>query len=141
MSLVKVMVHSVWCTRNRQPLLNDWVRPAVLDHIRQHANLKDIYLDVINGHTDHVHALIGLNATMSISKVMQLIKGESAFWINRENLISHKFEWANEYFAVSVSPSEVDQVREYINDQESHHQKESFEDEWTKFVNGHKLPS
>ena len=54
---------------------------------------------------------------------MQLIKGESSFWINRNEFIKNKFEWADEYFAVSISESHVNKVREYIKNQEEHHRK------------------
>ncbi|WP_250645399.1 transposase [Chryseolinea soli] len=67
---------------------------------------------------------------MSVAKVMQLIKGESSFWINRERLFTHAFEWAVEYFAISVSPSSLERVRFYIRNQEHHHKKISFKDEY-----------
>jgi len=106
----------------------------VLDHIRRNARRNDIYIDIINGYVDHLHALIGLNTSLSISKVMQLLKGESAFWINREKLLQDRFEWANEYFVVSVGPSEVNRVRAYIHNQQVHHRNVSFDREWAKFA-------
>ncbi len=77
---------------------------------------------------------MGLNADMSIAKVMQLIKGESAFWINKQPLTKRKFEWADEYFAVSVSESMLDKVRLYIDTQEEHHQKKTFQQEYEAFI-------
>jgi REP element-mobilizing transposase RayT len=62
-----------------------------------------------------------MNTTLSISKMMQLLKGESAFWINREKLLLDRFEWANEYFIASVGPSEVSRIRAYIHNQQVHH--------------------
>jgi REP element-mobilizing transposase RayT len=128
------MVHAVWCTKYRRPFLNDQILPAVLDHIRINARRNGIHVDIINGHVDHVHALIGLNTTLSISKVIQLLKGESAFWINRQNLLSDRFEWANEYFVVSIAPSEIYRVRAYILNQQIHHSTISFDREWAKFA-------
>ena len=75
-----------------------------------------------------------LNTDMSISKVMQLVKGESAFWINKEKLTKTKFEWADEYFAVSVSEDKLDTVRNYIINQEEHHKKITFLDEYNSFL-------
>ncbi|MEK6729817.1 MAG: transposase, partial [Planctomycetota bacterium] len=63
-----------------------------------------------------------------------LIKGESAFWINKHKIIRGKFEWADEYFAVSVSESVLDKVRTYINTQDEHHQKVSFAQEYEEFI-------
>ena len=73
---------------------------------------------------------------------MHLIKGESAFWINKQKIIRGKFEWADEYFAVSVSESVLDKVRTYINTQDEHHQKVSFAQEYEIFIKkySHALP-
>ena len=70
---------------------------------------------------------------------MQLIKGESAFWINRQNefissFAGKKFEWQDEYFAVSVSESIIDKVRNYIKNQEEHHSEKTFQQEYDEFI-------
>ena len=130
MSYVSVMLHLVWCTKDRLPLLTASVKPTILNHILENAKTKGIFIDTMEGHLDHIHALIGLNAEMSVSKVMQLIKGESSFWVNSERLFAHAFEWAVDYFAISVSPSSLERVRNYIRNQEHHHKKLSFKDEY-----------
>jgi REP element-mobilizing transposase RayT len=79
MSFVKIMVHAVWGTKSRQPYLQKEIRSSLIEHIKANAKLKEIYIDRINGYTDHLHCLMALNADMSISKAMNLIKGESAF--------------------------------------------------------------
>ena len=65
---------------------------------------------------------------------MQLIKGESAFWFNKQEFITHKFSWQEEYFAVSVSESALHKVREYIKNQEAHHGKKTFKDEYDELI-------
>lgn len=65
---------------------------------------------------------------------MQLIKGESSFWINKQGLTQDKFEWQDDYFAVSVSESVIDKVREYIKNQEIHHSKKTFQQEYDEFI-------
>jgi len=60
---------------------------------------------------------------------MQLIKGESSFWINKNKLTQSKFEWQDEYFAVAVSESMLENVRNYIRNQEDHHKKKTFNQE------------
>jgi REP element-mobilizing transposase RayT len=65
---------------------------------------------------------------------MQLIKGESSFWINKNELTKEKFEWQDEYFAVSVSESMIDKVREYIKKQEEHHSTKTFQEEYDEFI-------
>jgi len=66
--------------------------------MRSNAQEKQIHVDFINGYVDHVHLLISLNADQTIAKTVQLIKGESSFWINKNNLCSEKFEWQGDYF-------------------------------------------
>lgn len=73
--------------------------------------------------------MVSLGDNQTLRQVMQLIKGESSFWINKQNLITEKFEWQDEYYAVSVSESLVDKVREYIKNQESHHSRKTWEEE------------
>jgi REP element-mobilizing transposase RayT len=78
--------------------------------------------------------LVSLGAEQTRSKVMQLIKGESAFWFNKENINSEKFQWQEEYFAVSVSLSQLNRVRNYIKNQEEHHKSKTFQDEYIEFI-------
>ena len=135
MSFIKVYIHFVWSTKNRVPFLaTKEVRQKVWTHIKENAKEKGIYIDFINGYTDHCHCLISLGVDQSIQKVMQLIKGESAFWINKEKIIVEKFQWQSEYFAVSVSESMIDKVRNYIKNQEIHHSKKSFQEEYKEFI-------
>lgn len=69
-----------------------------------------------------------------MQKIMQLIKGESSFWINKNQLTKEKFEWQDEYFAVSVSESQLYRVRNYIKNQEQHHRKKTFQEEYDEFI-------
>jgi REP element-mobilizing transposase RayT len=139
MAYVRIWVHAVWGTKSRYPYLTKEVKAKVISHIKENAKNKNIYIDTINGHTEHLHALISLTADMSISKALQLIKGESAFWINNGRITNEKFEWADEYFAVSVSESALDKVRAYINNQEDHHAKVTFIQEYDKFISAYKF--
>jgi len=134
MPFVKVWVHFVWSTKNREPFLTDEIRADVFGHIRENARTKQIHLDFINGYTDHVHCLISLGTDQTLEKLMQLIKGESSFWINKNRLCKTKFEWQDEYFAVGVCESTLENARKYIANQESHHRTKSFDDEFEDFL-------
>ena len=134
MPFLKVWLHIVWSTKNRQPLLNKHIRPKVFSHLRENAIKKGIYVSFLNGHIDHVHCLISLGKDQTIAKIVQLLKGESSFWINQEKLINEYFEWQDEYFAVSVSESGVNRVREYIKNQEEHHKHKTFQQEYDEFI-------
>jgi putative transposase len=135
MAYIKIWVHLVWTTKNREPLLTTGIRKQVFDHIRKNAIDKNIYLDFINGYAEHVHCLISLGSGQTIEKIAMLLKGESSYWINKNKLIREKFEWQDEYFAVSVSESVVSRVRDYIKNQEEHHRKKSFQEEYDEFMN------
>ena len=118
MPFIKVYIHFVWSTKNRFPYLDSAeLRQKVWNHIRENAKEKGIYIDFINGFSDHCHCLISLGVEQNIKNIIQLIKGESSFWINKNQLTKLKFEWQDEYFAVSVSESVVYKVRDYIKNQ------------------------
>lgn len=134
MSFVKVIIHAVWGTKSHYPFLTNEIKPKVIDHLRQNAISKQIFIDRLNGHTDHLHCLFALNADISIAKTVHFLKGESAYWINKEKLFQSKFEWADEYFAISVSESRLDKVRAYIDDQEAQHKKTAFLQECETFI-------
>lgn len=129
MAFVKIWIHAVWTTKDRKEFLIKEVRQKLFDHIREYAKEKDIYIDFINGYINHVHCLISLNPNQNLSEVINLIKGESSHWINKNQLTEEKFAWQNKYYAASVSESHVDRVREYIKNQEAHHQKQTLQEE------------
>jgi len=135
MSWVQIWVHIVFTTKNRKPYLQTpEVRQKVFNHIKANAKEKGIWLDCINGYKEHVHCLISLGKDQSLSKVTQLIKGESSYWINSQELTDQKFRWQDDYWAVSVSKSHVESVRKYIFNQERHHKEVPFREEVDEFI-------
>jgi REP element-mobilizing transposase RayT len=130
-----LFIHLVWTTKDRAAYLTLDVRNKIINHILDNAKRKDIYILAIGGFTEHIHALVSLGSTQSVSSVMHLIKGESSYWINKSKLITCPFEWADDYFSVSVSPAIVDKVTHYICNQETHHKKKTFMDEYKEFLN------
>ena len=135
MPFIKIYIHLVFSTKDRIRFLKTSdVRIKVWKHIKDYATEKGIFLDMVNGYSDHCHCLISLGSNQNIEKIVQLLKGESSYWINKNQLIKDKFAWQDEYFAVSVSESMVDSVRNYIKNQEKHHLKKSFTDEYQEFI-------
>ncbi len=130
MPYLRVWLHIVWGTKNRYPYLTESIRPKVFTHFKEYADQKGINLLEVNGHVDHVHCLVSLNSDQNIATIVNLLKGESSFWINRQRLTKAKFGWADDYFAASVSHSALDVVRAYIQNQENHHSKKSFREEY-----------
>lgn len=126
---VNLHYHVVWSTTDRRPsIAPEW-------RGRLHAWLGGSIRDqegvpvAIGGVADHVHALIGLKATHRLSDVMRMIKSESSEWVHRE-ASQPAFAWQEGYGAFTVSPQNLDNVRHYILNQEDHHQKSTFQEEY-----------
>jgi len=95
---------------------------------------KEIWLDCVNGYHDHIHCLVSLGTTQTLSDVARLIKGESSFCINNEKLTKVKFKWQDDFWAVGVSESHVAEVRKYILSQEEKHSHVTFSEEIDVFM-------
>ncbi len=93
----------------------------------------------IGGVEDHVHLLLSLPATMPVAKAMQLVKGGSSKWIHETFPDQRAFAWQEKYGAFSVSASQVNTVRRYIENQETHHRKLSFQDEFVALLEKHEV--
>ena len=134
MPYIKIWIHLIWATKNRQPFLERSLLLKVMSHIHDNAKEKGIHLDFINGQKDHMHTLISLKSDQTVAQVAHLLKGESSHWINKNKLTTNHFGWQEEYIAVSVSYSSLNKVREYIKNQEEHHRKKLFSEEWDLFI-------
>lgn len=130
MSWTRIWVHMVFSTKEREPFLSPKeTRDLIINHIKYNAKEKEIWLEEINGYLDHLHCLIFLGRDQSISKIAQLIKGESSNWINKNQVTKNKFTWQDDYWAVSVSESHLANVKKYICEQEEHHNLKKFTEE------------
>ena len=133
MPLVKVWIHAVWSTKNREKFLTQKVRQKLFHHIFENGLAKDIYVVAVNGFDDHVHCLFQLKNNQSIGQIMNLLKGESSHWFNKNQLTEQWLYWQNGYYAVSIGESTVSTVKKYILNQEKHHTKNSFDSEIDTF--------
>ena len=135
MPFIKVYIHFVWNTKNRVPYLHTKeIRKQMWRHIKENSIKKEIFIDFVNGYSDHCHCLVSLGVNQTLQDIMKLIKGESSYWANKNNLTKEKFEWQDEYFAVSVSESMIETVRNYIRNQEEHHSKKTYQNEYDEFI-------
>lgn len=135
MPFISVWIHYVWSTKIRKPILADPFRNQLFNHIKENAREKKIHLDKVNGYVEHVHCLVSLGSDQTIRQIAQLIKGESSYWFNNKSgFKAEKLEWQDEYFAVSVSPSGLNAVRNYIDNQVVHHRKKNFEEEYQEMI-------
>lgn len=135
MSWIRIWIHLVFSTKNREAyFFKKETKEKVIDHIKTNAKKKEIWLEEIGGDKDHLHCLISLGKDQTISKISQLIKGESSKWINDNNLTKTKFYWQDDYWAVGVSESHIESVKAYIQNQEEHHKTKSFTEEVEEFM-------
>ena len=135
MAQVRIWVHIFWGTKHREPILkNKNKRIDLFKHIKSYAKEKKIYLDFINGEADHVHCLISLACDQNMAQVIKLLKGDSSNFANKGKMFEAEFDWADDYYAVSVSQSHVEKVRNYIKKQEEHHRNKTFVEECQEFM-------
>ena len=134
MPYIKIWIHLIFSTKNRDKLISKALKPKLLNHIRENAVKKEIYIDFINCVEDHCHILLSLGGSQSVSDMALLIKGESSNWVNKNKLSKVHFAWQEEYIAVSISESQVNRVRDYIKNQEEHHRVKSFSEEYDLFI-------
>lgn len=133
MPYLNIYLHVIWLTKNRAKLITKELKPILIGHIKSNAKAKGIFILAINCVQDHIHLLISLGADQTIGKVVQLIKGESSYWINKNKILLGRFEWQDDYIAVFVSKSISEKVKDYISNQEEHHRIKSFSDEVEEF--------
>lgn len=102
--------------------------------MKRHGIQKNIHIDIINGIEDHVHCLFRSKPTQSPSNLIRNIKGESSHWINEQKLTKEKFQWQEGYGIFSVSQKDIEKIRSYIFEQESHHKTIDYENEIRKLI-------
>jgi putative transposase len=136
-SYTSQLIHCVFSTKERQPTITDALQERLFPYIGGIARTNGITLIAAGGVEDHIHLLILLPKTISISKAMQLIKGGSSKWIH-DTFPEHRlFEWQEGFGAFSVSIGSKEQVITYINNQREHHSKRDFKSEFISFLDGH----
>ena len=104
MSYVQIWLHCVWSTKNRDCCIPHAFRPELLKHFRDNAKDKNIIIDNINSQEDHVHALINMGKQQNVSTIMQYLKGESAFWINNQQILAPGICLAGRLFSSFCKP-------------------------------------
>ena len=91
MPYIRIWIHLIWATKNRERIIAKELKPKLIEHIKENAKVKNIYLDFINCLEEHIHATISLDSGQTIDKIAQLLKGESSNWINKNKLLRVHF--------------------------------------------------
>jgi putative transposase len=130
--------HLVFSTKHRMPLVTSAVRDDLYDYMGGVLHANGGFLLSAGGMPDHVHLLAGWGTTVSVAEMMKLVKGISSKWMNeRSDRPAGRFAWQEGYGAFSVSASQVAAVRKYILNQEEHHKKVSFREEYMTLLKKH----
>jgi REP element-mobilizing transposase RayT len=136
-SYTSCLVHCVFSTKERAPLLSAEVRARLWPYLGGIAREHDIKALAIGGMPDHVHLLLSLPATLSVAKAMQLLKGNSSKWLHETFPDLRNLAWQEGYAAFSIAVSGVGATVRYIRTQEEHHRQRGFRDEFEAFLRRH----
>lgn len=128
-SLAKITIHLVFSTKNRERLLVDEVRSPLHGYLAGILRERQSPALEINTEPDHVHVLFALSRTCTLADLVGNLKHSSTLWLQKQMPGLRDFRWQAGYAAFSVSESNLDQVREYIRNQQEHHRKRTFQDE------------
>ena len=138
-SLARIHLHLVFSTKHRERRITDDVRASL------HAYMATVFDNLgcpaalINSVEDHVHILFELAWTKAVSEVVETVKTSSSKWIKTQNNSHAGFAWQAGYGVFSVSESQVAVVRDYIAGQQEHHQRSTFQDEYRRFLERHRV--
>ena len=133
-SYSRCWIHLIWTTLDRELMLTKPAAAITSKFINGYALEKGIYMKINYVNPEHVHALIDLPTSKSIEEVVKLLKGSSSHEINQQRILRGRFSWGRGYGAFSVSHSDVGRVASYIANQEKHHHKKTFGEEFKLFV-------
>jgi putative transposase len=135
----QIYLQTVFAVKYREAVIEkEWKHTlfSVIGNLINQANCKTI---IVNGVEDHVHCFIGLKPAVSVSEVMKAVKAKSSKYINDHSLTSRRFEWQEGYGVFSYSQSHVDRVCKYIQNQEAHHKKQTFRNEYLDLLKKFKV--
>jgi len=130
----QIHIHAVFAVRNRECLIKKEWKVELYKYMTAIIQNNNHKVLVINGVEDHVHILFGMRPTQALSELMQMIKGDSSKWINQNKLTTFKLSWQEGFGAFSYSKSHIGNVVNYINNQEQHHKKKSFHEEYMEML-------
>ena len=130
----QIYIQYVFAVEGRQNLLQKPWRDEVFKYISGIIKGKNQTSIIVNGITDHVHVFVGLKPTMNISDLVRDIKNSSSKFINEQKYVMGKFLWQEGYGAFSYAHSQLDNVYQYIANQEAHHIKKTFKEECIDFL-------
>lgn len=130
----QIHIHAVFSVQNRESFISENWKDELYKYLTGIVTNNKHKLLAINGMPDHIHLLVGLRPTQSVSDLLQDIKGSSSKWINQKGFVRGKFSWQEGFGAFSYSKSELPTVINYIQNQQEHHRQVTFQEEYIKLL-------
>jgi REP element-mobilizing transposase RayT len=131
--------HIIFSTKNRERWIDQAVEQRIWEYLGGIARQNDMKALQIGGIEDHVHLVIGIPASLAVSKALQFLKGGSCRWIHETFPELARFQWQDGYAAFAVSKSQVPDVVRYVANQREHHKGLTFQDEYKAFLQRHDI--
>ena len=138
-SFTQLTYHVVFATKYRKPSIINNLQERLYQYIGGTLRARKGLLIEIGGVADHVHILTQLSPTLAVADVVRDVKTNSSKWMNDLPEVRSQFEWQKGYGAFTVSYSQIASVQEYIRNQEEHHKRKSFQDEYIEFLKRHNI--
>ncbi len=136
----QIYLQTVFAVKYRNAVIDKIWKNELLGVIGNLINESNCKTIIINGVEDHVHCFFGIKPLMSVSEVMKIVKAKSSKYINDHSLTPQRFEWQEGYGVFSYGQSQIDAVYKYIQNQEEHHKKQTFRDEYIEFLQKFNVP-
>jgi putative transposase len=138
-TFTQLYIQLVFSPKHRDRLLIEQYRPRIFEYLSGIATNLGHKSIIINGVSDHVHLFLGLNPKISISETVKELKRSSGIFINEQRFFHGKFEWQEGYGGFSYGKSQVENVYNYIRNQDHHHLKRTFREEYLEFLNKYEI--
>jgi putative transposase len=138
-SLVKNYIHIVFSTKHRAPIIHPPYNLELHSYLGGICNNLGSQVIKVGGYSDHVHILCMLSKKMSLAKLLEELKSHSSRWMKTNDISLKDFYWQDGYGAFSVNPAQVDYVMAYIHNQQEHHGKKTFQDEYRAILRKYKV--
>jgi REP element-mobilizing transposase RayT len=133
-TFTQIYVQLVFAVKNRETALRKEIRPHVFRYMSGILTNQKHKSIIINGLSNHVHILFGLNPSVSVSDTVHEVKRSSTLFINRERLCIGRFSWQEGYGAFSYSRSQISNIYKYIDNQEENHKYKTFKEEYIQYL-------
>ncbi len=138
-TFTKILIHFVFSTKNRAPLITPDIEPRLHAYMRGIAKNHESPVISMNGTSDHVHMLISMSKKIAVATLMEEVKRDSSSWIKKQGEEFSGFYWQEGYGAFSIGESGVEGVSEYIENQKKHHARTTFKEEFLMLLKKYKI--